>query len=466
MTNPTVQASQRALASGNTAKVVVVHAKTLEATALHAPAHVRAQDLAHHLGQRYQRSFVTCALPPHSLRAFALPESLQQHEETQFLSLRSALMTALQRHQPEWHHGRWRTEHDTLDQVLQHAQRKGILALAEYRISRAPTQELVPIGSLGFPRQLGHHLPRAIISNTHFFLLDLLELDSPYAAIGDPAGMLAAHARILHPPLLPRATLIRTEDRWMIKRPSVEDLEIRLPDGTRLYPSPLDDAMLYYRGQLGIASHTPRRPGAFEVCFQGRYPTVIHHGGHFPIPHGALVLSWGKKPAKAVVQALTSHAPIQYSIPILPTLITAVQAGPQLLKNNEVILTEHTFEQEAFHTFGHATPASPLIFPTDMKTTIAARTGIGIKADGTLVLVAVEGSSSLAAQQGIPSQGCTLYGLAHLLREEGAVDALNLDGGGSTQLYSGAGTLLTPSDNRGTQHARFERPIPVACIVN
>jgi hypothetical protein len=56
------------------------------------------------------------------------------------------------------------------------------------------------------------------------------------------------------------------------------------------------------------------------------------------------------------------------------------------------------------------------------------RTGVGIKSDGSVFFIAVDGR-----QTGY-SNGATLYELADMMKERGAVVAYNLDGGGSTTM--------------------------------
>jgi hypothetical protein len=94
------------------------------------------------------------------------------------------------------------------------------------------------------------------------------------------------------------------------------------------------------------------------------------------------------------------------------------------------------------------------ILPTP-STNRPPRTALGVKPDGhTLVLVVVDGR-----QDGY-SEGMTTYELAELMLELGCVDALNLDGGGSSAMVvrDTAGTLRivnSPSDLTGA------RPIPL-----
>jgi exopolysaccharide biosynthesis protein len=72
------------------------------------------------------------------------------------------------------------------------------------------------------------------------------------------------------------------------------------------------------------------------------------------------------------------------------------------------------------------------------------RTAIGTRADGTVLLVAVDGRMK-------ESQGMSLMDFQLLLHYLGCTDALNLDGGGSTTMYvkgfQHGGLVNHPSDN-------------------
>ena len=72
---------------------------------------------------------------------------------------------------------------------------------------------------------------------------------------------------------------------------------------------------------------------------------------------------------------------------------------------------------------------------------------------GKLLLVTVDGR-----QPGV-SAGMTLEMLAEVLLEFGAVDAMNLDGGGSTTMVIHNGIVNRPSDQTG------ERPVSDAILV-
>ena len=89
------------------------------------------------------------------------------------------------------------------------------------------------------------------------------------------------------------------------------------------------------------------------------------------------------------------------------------------------------------------------------------RTAIGIRADGTVLLVVVDGRAPMAA-------GMSLQELQQVMWWLGCRDALNLDGGGSTTFYADLrgnhGVLNYPSDNGRFDH-EGERTVSNAILV-
>ncbi|MGF1538660.1 MAG: phosphodiester glycosidase family protein [Elainellaceae cyanobacterium] len=84
-----------------------------------------------------------------------------------------------------------------------------------------------------------------------------------------------------------------------------------------------------------------------------------------------------------------------------------------------------------------------------------ARSAVGLTATGDVLMV-------MAAQRPeLQPSGLTLAELADLMRELGAVDALNLDGGSSTALYYQGQTYL----GRWSEGQPVERPVKSALVV-
>lgn len=78
---------------------------------------------------------------------------------------------------------------------------------------------------------------------------------------------------------------------------------------------------------------------------------------------------------------------------------------------------------------------------------------MGYTKDGLLVLMVVEGRNPGKAE------GVTLVQEAQLLKEIGCVEALNLDGGGSSSLLINGKPTIKVSDKEG------ERPVPAVFVV-
>ena len=100
----------------------------------------------------------------------------------------------------------------------------------------------------------------------------------------------------------------------------------------------------------------------------------------------------------------------------------AIGGGP-LLIHNGIINNNYT----------------PELFLSDITDTYAPRTAIGITADGKLINIVVDGRQS-------HSDGVSLKGLSDILYELGCVEAVNLDGGGSSALNINGTLINKPSD--------------------
>lgn len=108
---------------------------------------------------------------------------------------------------------------------------------------------------------------------------------------------------------------------------------------------------------------------------------------------------------------------------------------PQLIKNGKVDIT---WEQEK---------ATKSFFETRHP-----RTAVAKLKDGKFLMITVDGRSE-------SSGGISLADLASLLLELGAVDAMNLDGGGSTTMFLDGKVVNKPSDKEG------ERKVSDALLV-
>lgn len=81
------------------------------------------------------------------------------------------------------------------------------------------------------------------------------------------------------------------------------------------------------------------------------------------------------------------------------------------------------------------------------------RTAIGYKKDGTMVILAVQGRMKGLAE------GATLPQMATILVELGCIEAMNLDGGGSSCLLINGKETIKPCDQTG------QRPVPAVLVI-
>ena len=116
-----------------------------------------------------------------------------------------------------------------------------------------------------------------------------------------------------------------------------------------------------------------------------------------------------------------------------PNIMTA---GPMLISHNQAVPQR---QDRTFVTQRHN------------------RTALGRRADGTVILLAVDGRTKQSAGMTLPELATTLHYL-------GCVQAINLDGGGSTTLWTRQhGIVNHPSDN-GRFDRNGERPVS-NCII-
>ena len=116
---------------------------------------------------------------------------------------------------------------------------------------------------------------------------------------------------------------------------------------------------------------------------------------------------------------------------------TAIGGGPVLVQDGQIKITndeERMFMGKAIHD------KHP-------------RTAMGYTTDNKLIILVVEGRNPQAS-------GASLIQLAQILKDLGCVEALNLDGGGSSCLLINGKETIQPSDKTG------QRPVPAVFIIH
>ncbi len=357
-------------------------------------------------------------------------------------------------------------------------------------IERFQPGNCAPIGRCGFLRDVVRQRAPKVAFNTSYFLLEQDDYVSHHSALGDPYGLLVRDGVIERPPLYRRGTIWMGGDgRWHVNRVGMEDVWLRLPGGLRLSPpggdgpcfalNPTDGAeFALYTRHYGIESagrplgSTPESPGSLEITVVDRRIVGWKYDGGLLIPQNGFVLAIapGAVPDETV-ESLRAGGKVSYGFARadLAGMLRAVQAGPELIRGGEVTLGERSLDDEGFWWSREVGGEYVVgVVPTDYSDEKArlrtGRLGIGVRADGGLVVVAAAGVNEGMEIEGVDSIGLDLWVLASLLAEGGAIEAVNLDGGGSTQLFFECGLATHPGDRRGRPGLSYERMIPSAGI--
>lgn len=191
-------------------------------------------------------------------------------------------------------------------------------------------------------------------------------------------------------------------------------------------------------------------PDGIEVVVRrNRVLSVTDHQGSSEIPSNGYVISAVGKARQWIMGNLRKGLRLTFSWRLRPLesnlaneeekwrrAYSIVGGGPQLIKAGKVDITDK--EERMSSTF---------------RTDRHPRTAITRLESGKLLLITVDGR-----QPGV-SLGMSLNMFADLLLELGAVEAINLDGGGSTAMVVHNKLVNRPSDQGG------ERPVSDAILV-
>jgi hypothetical protein len=215
---------------------------------------------------------------------------------------------------------------------------------------------------------------------------------------------------------------------------------LRLADGREVRLDGLNRA----RGPAEILLFTPEfhrttltSPEGTEVVVEdGRIAAVRVGAGSTPIPANGLVVSLARARARELPDAFRVGAPIKVMpelVPLLPDAEAKWKRAQYVVGGGPLLVFAGRRVEEP-----EAESISRVFFLARHP-----RTGVGLRADGTLLFVTVDG------RQPEKSAGMSLAELTDLFLELGAVYALNLDGGGSTTMVIRGRTVNSPSDPGG-----------------
>lgn len=348
-------------------------------------------------------------------------------------------------------------------------------------------RNFVRIGRCDFIRHFVQNHGRSAVFNTSHFLHEHDDLVSFHSGYGDAVGLMISEGTILRPPIYRRGCLLFDGERWQVRIMGMADICLALPGELVLRPDDAGDYQFHLnpRRPQPIAIYTraghladrdrpldrtPTMPTCTEYTIVNRQIVSWKRGGGLHIPQNGFVLSIVDSALPADAQEkIVSDAWVEYEFAADErSIVSGIQAGPVLLQDGQPVLA-HAPEREEFwasrtldgqHVVG-ITPVNMNQSPTEVR---KARTALGIRADGSLLLVTVDGCDP-AASTPDDSAGATLDEVSGFLLQRGAVDALSLSGEGSSHLFIDGGLANRPSDRRGRAGVIYERMIPSIGIV-
>lgn len=201
------------------------------------------------------------------------------------------------------------------------------------------------------------------------------------------------------------------------------------------------DSLIVYNNYQGQTTGT-NDYGAEAVVDKGVVSLVTIGKGNNAIPPGGYVISaHGSK--RSIVEKLRAGDRVKFEEQLVDVdgagdfdkAVQVIGAGPRLVRDGKVYV--NVIEEE---------------FPADIRVGRAPRSAVGVTKYGDYILAVVDGRQA-------HSRGCTLHEWATILVNDfGAVNAINLDGGGSTELIVNGNIVNSPSDGK-------ERPVADALLV-
>lgn len=260
----------------------------------------------------------------------------------------------------------------------------------------------------------------------------------------DPLSLHVSGGELVSEPYPGRVAFgITSDGRFLFDRLDFEG-SITLPDGKTFRIRGINRS----RGQNELIAYTPRfysstctESDGSEVVIKcgnsmlapsvpmtATVSEVRPHCGDTEISDGSLVLSGAGTAAAFIDQSLTPGTVVTIQLKLKPMrtsgwekVTEAVSGGPWLVRDGDIYVD---YEAEGI---------KPDIFKGRH-----ARTAVGATSDGHLVIATVGGWRRTG--------GMTLTELARLMKSQGCVNAINLDGGGSTTMASASGVLNCPAD--------------------
>ncbi|OGC11805.1 hypothetical protein A3K48_04870 [candidate division WOR-1 bacterium RIFOXYA12_FULL_52_29] len=257
-----------------------------------------------------------------------------------------------------------------------------------------------------------------------------------FAYNGKPLGTLLIDKELVSTPIYDRTALILSDDG----KAFVDNIQIECyfnsPANERFDITGVNQGI----GNNSIIMYTPVWGEKTGTARGGVELTVVNSKvasiglANSTIPQNGYVLSTTGTVSQFITDKFKIGDPVDLRIRVIPyvsspsSILHLVSGGPRLVKEGQVYVSKH---EENFRP--------------DIAKSRAARSAVGITKDNKILLVTVDGLPRQKKSRSEKSSiGMTLEELAELMINLGAVEAMNLDGGGSTTMWIDGKTVNRP----------------------
>ena len=304
---------------------------------------------------------------------------------------------------------------------------------------------IIPVGDgFGYLSEVGSR-PK-LVCNSHFFIMDLFDADSPYDVFGTPFGMSVKNGVMSMPPLNGReALIVDVHGRPRIERPDVRDIGMEIQGKVFRHGK---NCTIYRRPET---RQTPREEG-LDLMITGTDVLAFHQGGGVLVPTGGFVLHTDEELA-------TVPSPVKYLG--MEDILFAIQVGSSSVKDGLVM---QDFQSPFYNILKDPVPYPPSLYPLGYAKDRAPRMAICSDSDGNPVLVWAEGCSKIRYEFGKESCGASLLEIGQFCQSIGLVNVLNMDGGGSAEIFIDGKLQMHVSD-RLADNSDAERPVPMGLMI-
>lgn len=247
---------------------------------------------------------------------------------------------------------------------------------------------------------------------------------------GEPQGTLVVHHNLVSRTMLNRPSFWVKKDGSAFIQTVKPGAVLKLEDGTPLTINGVNETAqrnrtTLYTAHYGRTSRTVPDPSRWEYAIDQAGQVVAEGNGNLAIPAGGYVVSGQGKSYFDLRKWIGLGQAVKVAFGIDPAIQHGMGGGPVIMQKGAVkVLTANQR------------------FQADVVRSRAPRTAIGILRDGSYMLVTIDGH-----RPGY-SVGATLTELGNTMKGLGVVEAMNLDGGGSTTMWVKGRVANRPSDGR------------------